>query len=127
MALKKWGKKFFSVPAKEAATDIRSALQHSLKKWTGLSKHNLKKYKLFHRLGVPVITSNKFNECWIDDHSCAMCQLYLAKNKCNECPIYKSNGNAPCGEDDTPYTKWVDTGKAKPMIKALKNALKKLD
>lgn len=124
MSLKTWKKEFYKTkPSKRMSQ--RTAIEHSILKWTGLlpknmSKHELSKWSFF-------IEDDK-ESFEIDVSSCALCVKYLGKKKsheldaCAACPLAQHLGS-PCDVDEKPYLAWRRTGNPRPMIKALKALL----
>lgn len=122
MSLKTWKKEFYPVDAKKVPK--KKALEHSLRKWTGLLKGNLKKHgvELRLRLLVPIVMDSD-DEMNIDDSTCALCFHYML---CDRCPILKQLGGYTCDDigRDSPYMALQEKGDPKPMIKVLRKALK---
>jgi len=117
MSLQSWMGEFMPVPASHAVTSELEAVQHSLQKWRGLTKENLKKHGVS-QLDVPAPGSA----------NCSLCLRHCGG--CSTCSLYKSRGNVPCddqidGEEDcSPYHAYTGTwfNKKKtpiPMIKCL--------
>ena len=89
MSLDTWRKEFYPVTAAKVPKNL--AVQHSLTKWIGLRKSNLKKHDV-------VLIINKYDvsirygrdSISITCESCALCQIYLvvgAKDECYLCPL----------------------------------------
>lgn len=129
MSLKTWKAEFYPVAPKKSMT-TKEAIEHSLAKWIGLRKKNLKKHG---------ITVGFFRDAMFDDSSakgfeingstCALCKKFYnhdAENECEKCPLFSVLGKA-CDDgdnDDSPFYLWMLEKKPEPMIKALKKALK---
>lgn len=128
MSLDTWKKKFYPKPPSKRMTK-RQAVEHSLRKWRGLTESELKKHGL-KRVWKHIEEIGKFGELEINAISCALCEKYLhvpGKDFCQNCPLNKVLGE-PCDEDEeSPYKIWVTKGNPKPMIKALQRALESLD
>lgn len=126
MSLLTWLATFYP----EAAEDIADAdvsdsalVRHSLRKWEGLRKENLKKHGLRLRLFNGEIEGEE-GAFPIDASSCALCQRYLLpKNKCEGCPLYEVLEGVWCDADGHPYRIWRREGNPEPMIQALQEAL----
>ena len=126
MSLQTWKQEFFPIEPSKRMTK-KQAINHSILKWTGLTKGNLKKH------GV-VQNGNEIRYGWdwmdITSGSCALCVKYLdgewvdQLGACKRCPLAQHLGH-PCEGvgSNRPYSKWLDTGNANPMIKALKALL----
>lgn len=129
MSLKTWKKEFYSRPLKKF-TKIQ-AIEHSLKKWTGLSKKNIQKHGLFLKNYTSLRDAENLS-INIDCESCALCVKYLKDwdgsviSKCEQCPLYITLGRA-CDDrtsGDSPYSLFIDNQDPEPMIVALKKCLK---
>ena len=138
MSIKTWIKEFYSKPAKEVSK--KNALAHSILKWEGLLKKNLKKHGLSksrddgfieHGMAHFVATSQK-NYFDVNADSCALCEVHWRDanyGSCGDCPLFKVRGDVSCArprgdEDDSPYDKFIDNNDARPMLKWLKKAEK---
>jgi len=128
MSMKSWKKEFYPVKPNKKMSKLK-AIQHSLTKWEGLLRKNLKKHGIevdfwgdIREMGVELFL--------VDADSCALCCKYMYQGDpvdkpCVTCPLYKTLGKC-CGEGDEndPFTKWKDESDPKPMIRALKKCLK---
>lgn len=124
MSLESWKKEFYPVNASEIKSKIE-AIKHSILKWRGLQKSNLEKHKLY--INDYIIIDNNSNSLFIDDTSCALCNLYLKKSNCENCPLYIYLGHRCDYTTNSPYYRFYMHGNPKPMIKALKETLKKAE
>lgn len=131
MSISSWIKEFYRVPADEVKPE--NAAAHSLRKWTGLLKSNLKKHKLGHNSG-----NYLFNHSYssgdgkavfeVSYDTCALCQN--AKDAygtvvCHTCPLYEIQGNEGCGvRTGDPFQVWYDNSNPRPMIANLKKLVK---
>lgn len=129
MSLKTWKKEFYSTPA--ARVSKRNAVEHSIKKWTGLLKSNLKKHGVYvEGLYPPRVTGDDGNTgLLVDSGSCALCVHYFKHNQagtlCGDCPLYKALGNTCCDNgSDQPYTFFINNLNPKPMLVQLRRARK---
>lgn len=131
MSLQTWKEEFYPEKPRKSMTE-KQAIEHSIRKWEGLRKTNLKKHKILLYHSVHFIEDEN-DGMYIESESCALCKKYLhldkyEANPCEECPLYKSLGK-PCdqfkllGEQTSPYIIWEKTGDPRPMIKALKKLL----
>lgn len=126
MSDQSWKKEFYPVAASRVAK--KNALSHSLKKWVGALPSNLKR----HSVDSPPI--------FFTDYTCSLCWCYNKKNKekgmsrldlCRGCPLYESRGRVSCdnhteaeGDGCSPYDQWLSLRDPKPMIAALRKAIK---
>ena len=108
MSLKTWKKEFYNVDAskftnkRQSKNNTIKAIEHSLKKWQGLTKKNLDKHGLYKTLYEIVDREYYENEdnfgnvngvLGITDDSCALCQIFnidSLKDGCKNCPINKN-------------------------------------
>lgn len=110
---KEWLKEFYPVKATSRIikTEIQ-AIEHSLQKWKGAIKKNLKRHGL---LFVPLD---------FDSSDCSLCEKYirltLYESKCSKCPIYIVTDNT-CQKQ---YESWKQKKNPKPMINLLEKVLK---
>lgn len=125
MSLNSWKREFYPVPADEC--EEPNALEHSLRKWRGLTPENLARH------GVNRVLSSLDDGdemLGITTQSCALCKSYLAAEPaCKECPLRKVRCgypcDAPCDQDGdehrriAPYGRFVQCGDPGPMIKLL--------
>ena len=141
MSVETWKKEFYRTSRKSDYFSKMSwlrALDHSIRKWSGLSPENLKKHK------VRLIDDDLAN---VDDEfgerftftadTCALCRKCdtpgLTGPDCEKCPLYKSLGNHQCDDNyqganiifSSPYSKLYD-GEYLPMLNALKKAKEQL-
>jgi hypothetical protein len=128
MSLKTWKKEFYPIPASNSTKT--GSIAHSLQKWIGLLKKNLKKHEVYvDRIGYLIDSNDESDFLPIDCASCSLCWHYYAKDSsiclCYGCPLYIALGNKKCDlEENAPYTIWELTDDARPMINALRRALK---
>lgn len=129
MSFQSWCKEFYPVPAERVSK--RQALAHSIRKWTGLLRSNLRK----HGIG-PTGWWSAFDTIGADDgellvnsDSCALCIHHHLNNNppCRRCPLALVRDGVPCDtrrddEDDPPYSRFLDTGDARPMLRWLRAA-----
>lgn len=130
MSLASWKKEFYPKSANQTKRGI-DAISHSLKKWSGLTKANLRKHKVIIRNGAVVDPSKDFSDLYIDADTCSLCRVYYShswqpdKDSCAACPLYIALGGKSCDDSGQPYRVWSnDFGSPMPMIRALKKTLK---
>jgi hypothetical protein len=120
MSLATWKKEFYPVPASKVSK--KNALAHSLKKWEGLLKNNLKKHGVESYRGC---ISEGYSFLDIDSSSCALCIHHDSDFPyCSGCPLHKSLGRACSTFSGAEYESFTSHGDAKPMFFALRRAVK---
>lgn len=126
MSLQTWMSEFYPVKPNKRMTK-RQAIEHSLRKWEGLTKENLNKHGC-HKDWKSIIDDN-YGTLDIDGESCALCVKYYYKDGdehlCNRCPLSKSLGNS-CDNfalESSPYLQWLNDNNPLPMIEALRKLL----
>lgn len=123
MTMQTWKREYYPVPAHKVETK-EQAIEHSIKKWEGLTKEALEKHGINKEEEGNYIYYNltTFN---IDVDSCALCYLYLNGdnyNPCAGCPLYQS-GNGCMRKNKNPYDEWVNNNNASLMVNALRALL----
>lgn len=126
MSIETWKLEFYPVPADvftpvERRRLLLQAIEHSIRKWTGLLPRNLQKHNVAVKNGLVVNTNGCSGSIEISSKTCALCKRY---NSCTKCPLYKSLGTYCDNGAHSPYRKFTLGDDPKPMIKALKKALK---
>ncbi len=129
MSLITWKKEFYSRPLKKFTR--LQAIEHSLRKWEGLTRANLKKHGVEPLSFIAKVITDGEDTLRIDTTTCALCHKYQYTqpkgnfDECAACPLYETLGKG-CGDghDDDPFTAWGVRSDPKPMIKALKKCLK---
>lgn len=132
MSYRTWKKEFYP---KDAAVKMstRQAIEHSLRKWTGLLKENLEKHNM--RLDGRDLVDKKtgFYMLTIDGSSCALCRKFINESlpidRCENCPLYQSLGHR-CDAPGAPYGKLFagyERSNPRPMVKALQKTLERFD
>jgi hypothetical protein len=112
-----WMVKYCPVPANKVKAE--DAIAHSLLKWQGYRKSNLKEFGLS---SAPLRPSAA---------NCALCLLHYESEKaesCENCPIFAERGQA-CdnpleSEGCSPYWSFMSKGDPEPMIELLERCLK---
>lgn len=124
MSLQTWKKEFYQIPAKNVS--LVNALDHAIRKWTGLLYKNRRKHGLVRTYEI-IYCQNELDEFAVDSTTCALCWHYLNKfSSCSGCPLYKELGNMPCDMGaKSPYMAFVERGSATAMLKALQRCKKK--
>lgn len=131
MSIKTWKAEFYPITANRASK--ADAAEHSLRKWTGLLKKNLKKHNLENSWGM-LVEEGKASCFPIDTTTCALCRRFYnfdefdEKHECGDCPLFKVRGDVRCddplkSEDYSPFTHFSNTSDPKPMIHWLKKAV----
>jgi hypothetical protein len=127
--MKSWKKEFYPLPAHKinAKGSVKDLIEHSLRKWNGLTKENLEKHDLKLDDYSDVTTKTERTTFLIDSSSCALCARFAEDLDCIGCPIYKLNNNSTCGSRKLsldPYTNFKE-GDSNPtmMITMLQKAL----
>lgn len=108
MSLESWKAEFYPVPASEVSEE--DALDHSIRKWDGLTKENLERHGLSHDEDGDIL-DNGHVVFRVDSYTCSLCEVFTPQmddDECDACPLYQErNGVACCehafGEDDSPY------------------------
>lgn len=133
MSFKTWTDEFYPKPPSNRMTK-KAAIEHSIQKWTGLLLKNLKRHEVHLEgtwlTGSPEDTGGMI----IDGDSCALCVKFVSRKYttelggCAACPLALYLGN-PCDKTgaNRPYTSFLTSHDPRPMIKALKATLKKME
>ena len=126
MSIQTWLDEFMPKKPTKRMTK-RQAVEHSLRKWEGLTKKNLKKHGV--SVGWKKIRDDEWNEFGINDESCALCIKYRKNENCGKCPLAQTLGGKSCDDFDMPYAVWAlgDCVNPLPMIKALRKTLENLE
>jgi hypothetical protein len=129
MSVHTWKAQFYYPDAEVYAGEIPSnevnlrATEHSIIKWEGLRKENLRKHKVRKLAqdnrtltdGVNYFTAGGGSDC-------ALC--LVNRESCRTCPLWESRDGVACDqpaadEEVDPYEAWVGWSDPEPMIKAL--------
>lgn len=123
MSLASWKAEYYPIDAQEAAAkgDL-VAVEHSIRKWEGLTPENLARH------GCAKILRNISDEdrqiLQINDSTCSLCVLHYKKlnsEPCATCPIFLVH--EPCCDwPQSPFTRWVATTSPHPMLRVLNQA-----
>lgn len=143
MSMRNWMAKFYPTPASRVTKD--AAIDHSICKWEGLTKVNLKQFNIRVAGSMLFSTDSPADDpdLHIGGHSCALCKVFgnnpaignhpainwhdQHARFCMGCPLALSRGGVPCdvranGETASPWAKWIGDNDPRPMIVALKRA-----
>ena len=131
-----WLEEFYPIAAKKLVESLhgetdplirdQKMLEHSIRKWEGLSPENLKKHRVRMLRSGSVELDPKYKEnakyldeldengcapdvLGIDSDSCALCQAYLVpvvigkpkfpgSDACHQCPLYRVRNEVRCDE-----------------------------
>jgi len=123
MSFKTWKAEFYPKPPNKRTTAVE-ATKHSLRKWEGALKKNLKKHSVRFEDGA-VQDDDDFLA--FDGSSCALCLRFYAdldSEPCMRCPLFKVVGyGCGCGEESDIYIDATE-GNPKFMVAALRKALR---
>lgn len=126
MSIKTWKLVYYPETAKQASKDPLKALDHSILKWSGLSKKVLKEHGIEARGTILLSIDTGFEVFFdVDGDTCALCEYASASdvyspNPCVRCPIVMHTGN----NCSTEYTKFRRDGETRPMLALLKKTRK---
>jgi len=131
MSIETWKKEFYPKSPTKGMSKIK-AIEHSLLKWEGLKKSNLKKHGLIQK---NTQISDSEGGCFITSaESCALCMKYYDEYEniyCAKCPIVSVTNGIRCDYNGTnkdfyesPFGQFVYKGETKYMIALLKKTLK---
>lgn len=122
MSLETWKAEFYPEEAHDASERGDSAaVEHSMRKWVGLSPANLEKHGMVTSKIGSNIFEQKDREKVFHAHAgtCALCELY-ARNKCKDCPLTKTRGVSCDDERDdeevSPWHEWAHMQNPEPMV-----------
>lgn len=110
MSVKTWLNEFYPIPADAPMTNLE-AVQHSLKKWRGLTDSNLKRHCVNTKnpanswLHWRSVNGRSQGNLIINADSCALCQKHDVGDGCRTCPIVRTTGRR-C--DERKYGKAID-------------------
>lgn len=117
--------KYHSVDADNATENLLMAAQHSLAKWRSFRKSVLDLYDLEIRYGdicaKEDLDEDSDNHLWAGAN-CALC--HINEDFCMTCPI--AIKEIRCSEDDSTFTKFVNSGNPAPMIRLLTKIVQEL-
>ncbi len=120
MSLKSWKQEYYPTPAH--STRKEEAVEHALRKWTGLLEENLQRHNVSSNGSPPLVEEKAGLHLKIDADTCALCEHYQdVSASCCGCPMVLSD--AVYRSCDMLYKRWRVSLNPKPMIKALKQTL----
>lgn len=128
MSMQTWAKQYFDGNLdrfKEIEDPMIPALEHSIRKWRGLSPAALQRHGLKRDREC---IFDEATELTVSNETCALCFLYLS-TYCYDCPLHMFLG-CRCDETIKPedfedsYRAFTRRGDNRPMLKALRGALK---
>lgn len=130
MSKQTWEEEFYPIHAWQAAGTVKEAIEHSLRKWKGLTKENLNKHKLHTDEDYHLSVLDEENEIALGVYgeSCALCcyageyidQHGLDYEDCGPCPL---NVIDNCNRVGSAYNLFLRTGNPEPMIANLRQCL----
>lgn len=87
MSMESWIAEFYPIAANKVNTP-EAALEHSIKKWSGLTKENLQKHELYR------VTRHIGDECFdkvfhVGSDTCALCEVH--DGECRKCILQNCN------------------------------------
>lgn len=136
MTVESWKEEFYPIEADRCPKE--EAIQHSLRKWSGLTENNLLKHEVkvdgaraiaggayVLPMNANGLRGNHYVE--IDSRSCSLCHHYN-QGDCSACPItfYKQSEKMDTNQWEqcsTEYLHWRRVKDPHPMIELLKNTL----
>lgn len=90
MSVDSWKKEFYKKPANK--TKKSEAAEHSLAKWRGFKKKNLRKHNVEMDARAAIIRDDYTDFAATSADSCALCHHYFdasaEANTCRDCPLY---------------------------------------
>jgi len=137
MSKQSWEAEFYPISAGNATATVKEAIEHSLKKWEGLSRENLEKHDLksdedYH---LTIVDRDGIDQFGVYAETCALClyaKEYISENgseefegedygeSCGPCPLHKVDN---CSRGGSSYNLFRRTGNPEPMIEKLKQCL----
>ena len=128
MSRASWLRAHYPIPAHKVAK--KDAAAHSLRKWEGFLKKNLKKHRVFLVSDdiTPALNDIDGEFLDIDAESCALCVYHFnmrweTKVQCSSCPLREVLGGVCDAHYDSPYIVFLNNLDPKHMIRALRKAV----
>jgi hypothetical protein len=123
MSLASWKAEFYKVDASEVP--IGQALDHSLLKWTGVLKKNLKKHNCYMDPCISrAITDGLITNIFVlDGGTCALCTWHSPF--CKTCHLWLKGKT--CNDSNRGYRVFCDTGDPRLLVRELRAAVKRRD
>ena len=124
MTVKTWKEEFYPIPADQATDTELEAIEHSLRKWRGLTKENRAKH------GLTLNDFVAYNSCSlivINGSTCSLCKRHTVPlsflTECSQCSITAITGT-PCDKSGgSPWSMWRFQNDPRPMISVLEQCL----
>jgi len=122
MSLTTWKREHYPIPAGKCKK--ADAVAHSLQKYLGTRRTALKRHGV--RRDGTVLWDKEYKAFYFSGDTCALCWFYRDKDgKCSpKCPIIVESGQA-CESAGSLWGDWCNTDDPEPMIRALRQALRK--
>lgn len=117
MSISSWRREFYPKPASKAAGSDHEALEHSIRKWEGLSRDAQKRHGLKRRAFGRIVSEGASFQFGVD--SCALCTRYY-DDGCFGCPLAAVGER--CIDEGSAYVRFSDGGPSRPVLNALKRA-----
>ena len=130
MSIETWKDEFYPIPADDKRLRTRVAcLEHSIRKWVGLRKANLKKHGCFASTRtLPNIEDKDGNCFYVSMSSCALCVRWGCEDGSrSSCPIVQALGfscDSAEGFGTSLWDRWNWDSDPEPMIRALRKVLR---
>lgn len=140
MSLKSWKREFYR-PINRATSSWLKACEHSLRKWEGATKPNLRAHGLVWDGDSIAEKPTRGQFYWdidsleFDDDTCALCrradeiidkQFNGQGYRCSVCPLVAIQGGVDCTQGGSPFDYYYQTGRPAKMIRALRKLHKQL-
>ena len=131
MSLERWKREYYPINASEFEDKtLLEAVEHSLKKWEGLSEEVVEEYNLsFTCVSAGKVAYSKLEGMPINGSTCSLCVKQSSRiyyTGCNGCALYVSLGGVSCSDDSlepSPYRKMMESGDPTSMIEALRKTV----
>ena len=131
MSIQSWKKEFYPVDASKCRKSILKALKHTLLKYTGTLKKNLKKHDIEKGKGSGRLFDCRgmsYGKLGFGEDTCALCNNPSDFPDCEKCVLYES-GNGCLSENDgdwkSPYHVFTIDNDPMPMIRIVKKLIVK--
>lgn len=124
MPIETWKAEFEPTGAHTPGFTVVDAIEHSLRRWTGLRHENLEKHGLrrYHAKSITGVVGPKgqLTLLHFGRNDCALCVKFL-NDDCEGCPLEEIGKG--CLSLKSPYRIAKITGNEEPMLQALREAL----
>lgn len=128
MSLETWKQEFYDVDAQDVAAerDMLKCLEHSIKKWNGLTEDNLEKHECFiDTIDGTAAVSDGWDYLYLDSESCSLC--ILSTRISIEQEIYDDCSPCPLKNCQKEYLEFSEDYNPMPMIELLQGAKKNVE